>query len=90
MKTIEISEERFEQIRKQALASGYEDVADYLDALVEDAAFDPRGGMTDAQLHQSAAECDAIIDRTKRDGGGKEFGSAWQELGKEFGFKTEQ
>ncbi|MEM6331190.1 MAG: hypothetical protein AAF790_13200 [Planctomycetota bacterium] len=87
MKTIELSDDRFEQIRLQAVAAGYQDVAAYLEALAADAAFDASCGMNEEQTRASAAECDAAVDRLKQHGGGTEFAAAWRTLGHEFGFK---
>lgn len=87
MQTIQLSDAQFEKIAEQAAAAGFADVAAYVEALAEDAAFDPRCGMTDEELRQSAAECDAINERMKTEGG-HDARQALTALGKKFGFDT--
>lgn len=90
MPTIDIPDDRYAQLTEQAAAAGFEDVGEYLQSLADDAAFDPRCGMSDEEIAASAAECDAIVDRMKREGGGRPAQEAWAELGEKMGFKPNQ
>jgi len=87
MASIEFSEAKFRQLSEQAAAAGYSDVAAFVEALADEAAFDPRCGMTDELLRQSAAECDRI-NETMKAGGGQDAREAFAKLGEEFGFGT--
>lgn len=87
MQAIHLDDAKYQKISEQAAAAGYHDVAAYLEALAEDAAFDPRCGMSDDELRQSAAECDAIIERMKAEGG-HDARTALPALGKKYGFNT--
>jgi hypothetical protein len=87
MQSIQLSDAQFEKIAQQAAAAGFVDVAAYVATLIEDAAFDPRCGMTDDELRQSAAECNAINERMKS-GGGLDARQAFTALGKKYGFDT--
>ena len=87
MQSIELTDDQFQIIAKQATAAGYQDVAAYVEALAKDAAFDPRCDMNDEELRQSAAECDAIIERMKSEGG-HDARTALSTLGKKYGFNT--
>lgn len=86
MPTIEIPDEQFTKLTEQAAAAGFEDVAEYVQSLAADAAFDPRCGMTDEDLRQSAAECRLINERMKAVGG-HEAREALAELGRKYGLK---
>jgi hypothetical protein len=87
MQSIQLSDAQFEKIAEQAAAAGFVDVAAYVETLVEDAAFDPRCGMTDEEFRQSAAECNAINERMKSEGG-LDSRQAFATLGKKYGFDT--
>lgn len=87
MQTVHFNDDQYAKISDQAAAAGYGDVAAFLASLADNAAFDARGGMSDEDLRQSAQECDAILDRMKREGGGQDFDQAWRKIGEELGFK---
>lgn len=87
MQTIQLDDAKYQKINEQAVAAGYEDVAAYLEDLAEDAAFDPRCGMSDDEIRASAAKCDAIAGRMEA-GNERDAREALTELGNKFGFKT--
>lgn len=87
MHTIELPDDQFKKLSDQAAAAGFQDVTAYLGALVEDAEFDPRCGMSDDELRESAAECNRINEAMKA-GGGRDAREALSELGEKLGFKT--
>ncbi|MEQ8210283.1 MAG: hypothetical protein RH917_10670 [Lacipirellulaceae bacterium] len=65
MHNLQLPDAQFEKLSQLAAATGYPDVPSYIDALVEVATFDPRGGMSVKQLRESAAECVSINERMK-------------------------
>jgi hypothetical protein len=87
MHTIQIPDAKFEKLCEQATAAGFEDVVAYIEALANEAAFDPRCGMTDEEPRQSAAQCNSINERMKA---GAEWNAreALTELGDKFGFSN--
>lgn len=86
MPTIEIPDEQFTKLSDQAAAAGFEDVAEYIQSLAAEAAFDPRSGMMEVELRQSAAECRQINERMKA-AGGRDAREALAKLGQKYGLK---
>ncbi len=84
---IHIPDEKYQLLSEQAAAAGFENVAAYVEALAEDAAFDARCGMSDKELRQSAADCNRINERMKVEGG-RDAHEALTELGHRFGDDT--
>lgn len=87
MQTIQLNDDKYQKISEQATAAGFQDVAAYIEALAEQAAFDPRCGMSDDELRASAAKCDEIAQRMEA-GEERDARNALTELGNKFGFKT--
>lgn len=87
MQTIQLNDDKYQKLSEQAAAAGYENVGAYIEALAEDAAFDPRCGMSDDELRASAAECDAIAKRMEA-GNEHDARQALTSLGDKLGFKT--
>ena len=90
MPTIQIPDAQFQRLTEQATAAGYEDVAVYIEKLLSEPALDPRCGLSEEELRQSAVECDEALARMKREGGGLDFREAWLEMGQKMGFKPTQ
>jgi hypothetical protein len=87
MHTIQIPDAKFEKLSEQATAAGFEDVVAYIEALANEADFDPRCGMSDEELRQSAAQCNSINERMKA-GAERNAREALTELGDQFGFSS--
>lgn len=87
MQTIELEDAQYLKIREQAAAAGYQEVGAYLETLADDAAFDPRCGMSEAEMRESAAHCDSIAKRMEV-GQERDAHEALTELGNKFGFVT--
>lgn len=87
MQTIQFNDAKYQEINEQAVAAGYQDVAAYLQSLAENAAFDPRCGMSDDEIKASAAKCDTIARRMEA-GDERDAREALTELGDKFGFNT--
>jgi len=85
MQSIELPDAKYQKLSQQAAAAGYDDVAAFVEALADEAAFDPRCEMTDAELRQSAAECNRINEAMKA-GAGHDAREALQKLGNELGY----
>jgi hypothetical protein len=84
---IELTAERYARLTLRAAEAGFANVEEFIVALADDAGFDPRGGMTDGELRQSAAECAEIHDRMA---GGQEHDAreALAGLGKKYGLQA--
>jgi len=86
MKNIPVNDDQYQKLAEQADASGFADVTAFVEALAADAAFDTSFGMNEAELRQSAAECDAALADLKQTGGGHDAHEALLGLGRELGF----
>lgn len=59
---IHLPDEKFEKLQVHAQAAGYKDVQGLLDALIGEPTTDPRGRLSQEELRESAAACDAIAE----------------------------
>lgn len=86
---INISDETY-----SAIAAKHGDVSAYLEQIAKDALaaqgdFDPRCGMSEEELRQSAAEC-VRINESMKAGNERDARKAFTQLGKEFGFDVSE
>ena len=86
MKNIPVNDDQYQKLAEQANATGFADVTAFVVALAADAAFDTSFGMSEAELRQSAAECDTALADLKQNGGGRDAREALLGLGQELGF----
>jgi hypothetical protein len=84
MQSIQLPDAQYLQLHEHALAAGYDSAEAFVRALAEEPTADPRGNLSEAELRQSAAECQRIHEQM-RNGAGRDAKEALFELGNEFG-----
>jgi hypothetical protein len=84
MQSIQLPDAQYLQLHEHALAAGYDSAEAFVRALAEEPTADPRGNLSEADLRQSAAECQRIHEQM-RNGPGRDAKEALFELGNELG-----
>jgi len=89
MQTIQLPDAQYLQLHEHALAAGYDSAEAFVRALAGEPTTDPRGDLSEAELRQSAAECQSIHEQMLR-GAGHDAKEALFEVGNEFGLKNRE
>ena len=81
--------DKVEKLTEVAIAAGYADASALIDAIAEEPTEDPRGPMSEAELRESAEDCNRINEQMKA-GSERDAFEALRELGQKMGFKSPQ